>query len=57
MTDEYEIVHQCEVGAIVKLVAKECLHEWQEVYYGVQCCKCGTFYAHGCEPWSPENFE
>jgi hypothetical protein len=26
-------------------------HEWEEVYYGYKCRKCGTFVAFGCEPW------
>lgn len=27
--------------------------EWQEVYYGYKCVKCGTFVPFGSEPWMP----
>lgn len=27
--------------------------EFKEEYYGYHC-KCGVFYAYGCEPWAPE---
>jgi hypothetical protein len=26
-------------------------HDFEEVYYGHQCKKCGQFYAFGCAPW------
>jgi hypothetical protein len=36
---EYEIVHVCNVGAIVRLLPNplDCAHEWKEVYYGHEC--------------------
>lgn len=34
--------------------AADCAHDWHEEYYGTRCSKCGTFYAIGHEPWSPQ---
>jgi hypothetical protein len=36
----------------------DCIHDWKDVYYGIECSKCGTFYPNGCEPWAPidENY-
>ena len=53
---QYEIVHVCNVGAIVRLLPDplNCAHEWKEVYYGHECAKCKQFYAFGCAPWDSE---
>jgi hypothetical protein len=30
-------------------------HDFEEVYYGWQCTRCGMFYAFGCAPWEEDD--
>jgi len=44
----------CQCGAVTyKQPCAESQHDWRDVYYGIECTKCGTFYPDGCEPWLP----
>lgn len=38
-------------------ILTDCIHCWEEVYYGYKCAKCEQFIPFGCEPWLPEEAE
>jgi hypothetical protein len=56
MSENYEILHRCEHGAIVRLIPScdPWQHKWVEVYYGYECSICGDFVPFGSEPWIDE---
>lgn len=33
----------------------ECLHLWEEDFYGWRCAGCDSFIPFGCEPWAPDD--